>query len=166
MYRFKTGKFAGKPMEQVMLRYAPRLYWAIHRIEEEGKERAHVQPLLQHFRRLRHKLRDAPILVDCYADGCQREPKWMTFALDWEDHYLKPGAQFWCDKHGRHLHPDEEGDESEKMEIHFDALREPTYGDKRSQKVIHLAVLEALGIERKPARITEGFASRFFANLR
>ena len=88
----------------------------------------------------------------------------MTFALDWQDQYLKPGARFWCDKHRPHIDRDEK-DESQKLHIHFDALREPEYGDRLSQKAIHLAVLEGLGIDRKPARITEGFASRFFANL-
>ncbi len=56
-------------------------------------------------------------------------------------------------------------DESEKLPIHFDALGQPGYGDRRSQKAIHLGVLEALGITKKNAGITERFARRFFAEL-
>ena len=34
-YKFKTGKFAGRTMEQVILRFAPRLYWRAAWAEEK-----------------------------------------------------------------------------------------------------------------------------------
>jgi hypothetical protein len=164
-YRFKSGKFAGKTMEQVILRNAPRLYQIAAWARKEVAEKPRLRPLLREFDRLRELLRDAPVSVRCLPKGCKREPRWVTFALDWAEHYLRPGPDFWCDKHGPLEEEDTDQDESRKLRIHFDSLRQPGYGDRRSQKAIHLGMLEALGINKKPTRITEAFARRFFSNL-
>jgi len=89
----------------------------------------------------------------------------MSFQLDGVDRSLLPGALYWCDRHDPSQYPEWEEDERPVMPLQFNALREPGYGDKNSQKAIHLAVLEGLGIEKKPSRITEEFARRYFAKL-
>lgn len=158
MYRFKHGKFAGRTMEHVMLRSAPRLYsmaaWAANK--------PHLQPLVREFDRLRRALRQAAVKVECQESSCVRQPKSMTFALDWVENYLRPGPRYWCDRHGPPQN-EEDDDESAKIPIHFDALRDR--GDRRSKKAIHLGVLEGLGVNKRPSRITEKFAHRFFADL-
>jgi hypothetical protein len=89
----------------------------------------------------------------------------MSFYLGWVEKNLTYGANFWCHKHGPTQYPEEEEEESSTFPLHFDALRQPGYGDRQSQKAIHLAVLKGLGIDKKPARITEAFARRYFAKL-
>jgi hypothetical protein len=165
MYRFKTGKFADRTMEHVMLRSAPRLYVVAAWAKEKVGERPRLRPLLLEFNRLRRLLWRAPVTVDCWEGNCKRRASKMSFDLDWVERYLKPGASFWCRNHGPSRYPEEEEEESPAIPLHLDALKWAGYADRQSQKAIHLAVLEGLGINKKPARITEAFARRYFAKL-
>jgi hypothetical protein len=161
MYRFKKGKFADRTMEHIMLRSAPRLYGVAAWAKEKVFDKPWLHPLLREFNRLRRLLWRAPVTVAC--SHCKRRASRMSFYLDWVVGYLKPGASFWCHKHGPSKNRDEEEEESPTIPLHFDALKWAGYGDRQSQKAIHLAVLEGLGIKKKPTRITEAFARRYFA---
>jgi hypothetical protein len=153
-------------MEHAMLRSAPRLYKVAAWAKAKVRDKPHLRPLLQEFRRLRKLLWDAPVAVNCDKRNRKRIAGYMSLAEDWHEHYLRPGTLFWCYKHGpSRSSEDDEADDSPKMPLHFDALKEPAYGDPKSQKVIHLAVLEGLGIDKKPTRIREDFARRYFAKL-
>jgi hypothetical protein len=165
MYTFKTGEFAGRTMEHVMLRSAPKLYRKAAWAKEKVHEKPWLRPLLLEFKRLRRLLWRAPVAVACDGGNCKRRASTMSFYLDWVEKNLTYGASFWCSKHGPVKYPDEEEEESPTMPLHFDALRQPGYGDRQSQKAIHLAVLEGLGIDKKPTRITEAIARRYFAKL-
>jgi hypothetical protein len=165
MYRFKSGKFADKTMALAMLCSAPRLYWTMARLKKKVNDQPRLEPLLQEFRRLRRLLRVAPVRVRCHRKNCKRLVTRMSFQLDGVDSSLLPRALYWCHKHDPSQYPEWEEEERPIMPLHFDALREPGYGDRKSQKVIHLAVLEGLGINKKPTRIKEDFARRYFASL-
>jgi hypothetical protein len=165
MYKFKAGKFAGKTMEHVMLHSAPRLYGVAAWAKEKVPDKPWLRPLLREFNRLRRLLWRAPVKVTCDERNCKRRASMMSFHLYGVENTLTFGASFWCDKHGPSRYPDEEEEESPTIPLHFDALKWAGYGDRQSQKAIHLAVLEGLGINKKPARITEAFARRYFAKL-
>ena len=148
-----------------MLRSAPRLYQVAAWAEDNVGNKPRFRPLLQEFKRLRQLLRYAPVKVACGGRNCKRRASMMSFYLDWVEKYLRPRASFWCHKHGPSRYQEEEEDESPTFPLHFDTMRQPGYGDRQSKKAIHLAVLEGLGIDSKPARITEAFARRYFARL-
>lgn len=152
MYRFKTGKFAGKSMEQVMLRNAPDLY----EIAGWATDKPQLDSLLREFNHLRRALQEAPIVVSCAKSGCKRHPETMTLPIG-PDRYYWPAPYFWCRKH----EPWEKDGISPKLPIHFDTL--DSFRDKKNRSAVHKSVLAAYGI--KKASITERFASRFFANL-
>ena len=155
MYRFKSGQFEGRSMEQVILRYAPGLY----RMASWAEDKSHLRPLLKEFRRLRQEMGEAPILVHCSEPGCKRTPKRMTLPLG-PDRYYWPDPYFWCGKHS----PWEDEGISPKLPIHLDTIS--SFEEKKNRSAVHKSVLRAYGINRKPSAITETFAGRFFANLR
>jgi hypothetical protein len=165
MYKFKSGKFEGKTMELAILRSAPRLYWTMARLKEKVNDQPRLEPLLQEFKRLRRLLRDAPVRVGCQRKNCKRPVTRMSFQLDAVDLSLLPGALYWCHRHDPSQYPEWEEEERPILPLHFDAIRGSAYRDKNSQKAIHLAVLEGLGIDNKPAGIAEAFARRYFAKL-
>ena len=155
MYRFKFGKFRGKTMEQVLLRYAPDLY----QMASWARDKPHLRPLLNEFRRLRQKLGETPILVHCSQPGCKRTPQQMTLPLG-PDRYYLPAPYFWCRKHG----PSEDEGISPKLPIELGTIS--SFNKKKNRSAIHKSVLQAYGINRNRSSITEGFAIRFFAKLR
>jgi len=144
-----------------MLRNAPRLYDLAEWAENSLEEKPNLRKLVSSFHRLAERLRHAPLLVECDKAGCKRPVHWMTFALHWTERYLMPGPSFWCEKH--ELSGEDTGDESERLPVHFDAIKK--YDSKRERRLIHRAVLEALGIKREPSRISEKLARAFFSNL-
>ena len=148
-----------------MLRSAPRLYWRAAWAKEEVSDKPWLRPLLREFNKLRRLLWRAPVMVSCCVRNCKRPASMMSFYLDWVEENLTRGANFWCNKHGPSKYDEEEEKESPTIPLHFDALKWAGYSDRQSQKAIHLAVLEGLGINKKPARITEAFARRYFAKL-
>jgi len=148
-----------------MLRSAPRLYGMAAWAKVKVLDMPRLRPLLLEFKRLRRLLRRAPIVVSCRRKNCKRPASRMSFYFEWRDKYLMPGASFWCNKHGPSRYPDEEEEESPALPLSFDTMRQPGYGDRQSKKAIHLAVLKGLGINKKPARITEVFARLYFAKL-
>jgi hypothetical protein len=150
-YRFKTGKFAGKTMEQVMLRSTPDLY----RLVEWARDKPQLSHLIKEFEGLRTKLRDAPIVAHC-SGGCKRRPTRMTLPLG-HDHYYWPDPYFWCRKH----EPWEHHGISPMLLIHFDLLN--SFEEKKNRTAVHRSVLIALGMKR--SRITEEFARKYFASL-
>jgi hypothetical protein len=153
-YRFKNGKFKGKTMEHVMLRYAPDLYsranWA--------RDQAHLSRLVRSFDNLREKLQDAPIVVHCAEHGCKRTPTTMTLPVGY-DHYYWPDPSYWCRKHG----PGVDGEIHVKIPISFDTIE--SFEEKKNRKAVHRSVLNAFGIKKRRAQITEKFAREYFANL-
>jgi hypothetical protein len=163
-YRFtmQAKYFPGKTMEHAMLRSAPRLYRVADWAKRAVSDKPNLRPLLEEFRRLRKLLWCASVAVTCQRNKCKRTVRYMSFAPDWVEGYLRPGAHFWCRKHEPRRGPEEDG-ESELIPLHFDALTEHEH--KKSQKAIHLAILEGLGIDKKPTRITEKFARKYFAKL-
>ena len=152
-YRFKTGKFAGKTMEHVMLRYASDLYWTVG----WARDQPHLRRLVNEFDYLREKLSNARIMVRCSKHGCERTPIRMTLPLTPDSIYL-PAPFFWCRKHEPSV-----GGISEMMPISFDEIE--SFDRKRTRKAVHRSVLNALGIKKRRRRITETFAHKFFANL-
>lgn len=152
-YRFKTGEFAGKTMEQVMLRRAPSLYSMV----KWAADQPHLHNLVEAFGRLRDKLSNAPIVVHCGRTGCKRTPVDMTLPLGYDGYYW-PDPSFWCRKHG----PPIDGEIHVKMPISFDTLT--SFQQKKNRSAVHRSLLKALGIKR-PSRITEKFACDYFASL-
>ena len=154
VYRFKSGRFAGKPMEQVLLQKPAELYCLV-----EWAERESILPRMQsHFERLRKKLEHVPSVAKCQGPDCKRGARWLTLPYSYPLGWL-PQPYYWCDSHG----PGETEGISQKFRIHFDVI--PVVKDKWGQKEISKCVRQALGI-KKGTRITETFAKRFFANLR
>jgi hypothetical protein len=154
MYRFKSGKFAGKTMEQVILRNPSALYDRV-----EWAENEQILPKMRSpFDQLRKNLKRARSVRKCQGPDCKRRAKWLTlpysYGLD-----LLPQPYYWCDRHGPH----ETGGISQKLRIHFDVIR--AFKDKWGQKEIGKCVRHALGI-KKGTRITKGFAIWLFARLR
>jgi len=76
-----------------------------------------------------------------------------------------PNTRFWCHELNPSRDPKVDDEESIEMPLHFDALLWSPHCDPRSQSAIHLAVLKSLGINPTPAKITEEFTSRFFAEI-
>lgn len=152
-YRFKHGKFAGKTMEQVMLRRAPDLYRVAAWAEAEGI----LPKMLKHFALVRQKLEHATVHAHCSDPRCGRKAKSLTLPSFYRGGWL-PRPYYWCDKHG----PWETEGISPKLPIHFDTIK--AFSDKGGQQKIHKKILRALGV-KKGTRITEDFAHRFFAHL-
>jgi hypothetical protein len=65
MYRFKSGKFEGRTMEQVMLRSAPRLYPVADWARRELANKPQLHALVDEFDRLRKPLLHAQVSVRC-----------------------------------------------------------------------------------------------------
>ncbi len=152
MYRFMTGQYAGKSLEEVLLREARVWSWLDSWTEDKPK----LKPLRDEFDRLREKLLQAPLSVRCRQ--CRTTAKWMTLPIDNKGEYLAL-PYFWCDEH----EPWEKlSGISEKRPIHFDILK--PLRNKRSQKAIHRCIREALGIKKR-TRISEQYAREFFENL-
>jgi len=153
MYIFKTGKFAGKTMEEVILRNPTALY---RRIAWAARES--ILPKMQRrFEQLRKKLRQARNVEKCHDPGCKRGAKWLTLPHSYPVGWL-PQPYYWCDRHGPH---ETEGI-SPKFRIHFDVIR--VFRDKWGQNETSKCIRQALGI-KKGTRITATFAKQFFANL-
>jgi hypothetical protein len=153
MYRFKSGRFVDKTMEQVLLRKPAGLYCLI-----EWAERESILPKMQgHFEQLRKKLRRARSVEKCHDPDCKRGAKWLTLPYSYPEGLL-PQPYYWCDRHGPH---ETEGI-GPKLPIHFDTIK--AFRDNWGQKEISKCIRQALGI-KKGTRITEQFAKRFFANL-
>jgi hypothetical protein len=163
MYRFRSGKFAGRTVEHVILRSAPRLYAMMRWAKAELRNKPHLRPLVEECSRLQVTFQNAQISARCANQGCRRRTRWMTFLTDWAEQYLRLGPRYWCDKHGP-PRGEEDDDESQKIPITFDALGD--WKDKRSERAVHRGLLEAFGISKKPSQITEKFAHRFFESLR
>lgn len=154
MWRFKSGRYAGKTIEQVLLRNPAWLYRLI-----DWAERESILPKMQsYFGHLRKKLMRARSVEKCDEPDCNRHAKWLTLPHSHPIGWL-PQPYYWCDRHGPH---ETEGI-SPKFPIHFDVIR--VFRDKWGQKEISRCVRHALGI-KKGTRITERFARQFFANLR
>jgi hypothetical protein len=154
MYRFKSGKFAGKTMEQVLLRKPVGLY----RLIEWAKKESILPKMQRHFEQLRKKLRRARSVEQCHEPGCKWRTKWLTLPHSYPVGWL-PEPYYWCDEHGPH----ETDGISQKFPIHFDVIR--VFRDKWGRKEISKCVRHALGVQ-KGTRITGRFAAQFFANLR
>lgn len=141
-------------MEQVLLRNPSALYRRVAWAERES-----ILPKMQsHFERLRKKLSRAESVEKCDEPGCKRRAKWLTLPHSYPVGWL-PQPYYWCDEHGPH----ETDGISPKFPIHFDVIR--VFRDKWSQKEISKCLRYALGI-KKGTRITERFATQWFANLR
>lgn len=151
MYRFKSGKYKGKLLEEVMLRSAPGLY----RRAEWASDKPDLRMIVDEFERLREKLRRARIYAKCR--DCGKKAKWMTFEEDLRNRYL-PRPSYWCNK----CKPADDYGISGKIPIHFDAMK--YFPEKWGKRQIHKDIREALGI-KKGTRITETFAKNFFATL-
>ena len=154
MYRFKSGKFAGKTMEEAMLRNPSELYHLIAWAERES-----ILPKMQRrFQQLRKRLMRARSTEKCQHSGCKRRAKWLTLPYAYGLGLL-PQPYYWCDRHD----PDETEGISQKLRIHFDVI--DLFKDKRGRKEMGKCVRHALGI-KKGTRIAEEFAIQFFASLR
>ena len=118
MYRFRSGKFAGRTVEHVMLRSAPRLYAMMRWAKAELRNKPHLRLLVEECSRLQVTFQSAQISVRCANQGCRRRARWMTFLTDWTEHYLRLGPKYWCDKHGP-PRGEEDDDESQKNPHHL-----------------------------------------------
>jgi hypothetical protein len=157
MYRIKNGKFAGRTMEQAILRNAPALYrigaWA----QSQADEKPNLRPFVREFRRLRKLLSRAQCKARCSESGCRRRARWMTFEEATVGGYL-PCPTLWCSKH----EPSDYQWITEKMPISLDAMS--LFKELKYKKIFCKEIMRAWGIE-KGTNVTEKFAHRFFADL-
>lgn len=97
MHTFRSGKYAGKTLVQVMLHDAPHLYRLASVAEAKGNP-PHLRGILNEFDLLRKKLQQARVYVRCREEGCNRRAKRISLPWDKEGYYWT-SAYFWCDKH-------------------------------------------------------------------
>jgi hypothetical protein len=155
VYRFKSGKFEGKTMELVMLRYGPDLYWRVG----WARDKPHLWRMVRGFEQLRTQLSHGPIVVHCAESGCRRTPNRMTLPLGYDGYYW-PDPTFWCRKHDESR---EDGAPSVMLLLSFDTLE--SFRQKKNRAAVHRALLTALGITKHRSRISEKYARDFFAKL-
>src|SRR2546427_2457555 len=129
MYRFRYGEFAGKTMEQVILRNPSALY----RLVAWAKTKSILPRMQRHFEHLRKRLMRARSVEKCDEPDCKRRAKWLTLPLSYSVGWL-PQPYYWCSRHGPH----EIDGISRKFPIHFDVIR--VFRDKRGQKEISKCV--------------------------
>jgi hypothetical protein len=155
MYRFETGKFEGRTMEQAILRNAPAVYqrgaWAAENVG--GKPR--LAAMLGEFRRLRRLLCDAKCKSRCRESGSKRRPRWMT--LEQAEGGYSPYPRFWCHKH----EPSDYVYMSWKMRIELEAMR--LFKELKYRKVLYKFWRPW---ELKRYATTEAYAHLFFETLR
>jgi len=156
MHTFRSGKYAGKTLAQVMLHDAPHLYRFASVAEAKGNP-PHLRGILNEFDLLRKKLQQARIYVRCCEEGCNRRAKRITLPWDKEGYYWT-SAYFWCDKH----EPWEKSGISGPLPIHFDVIRK--FPRKYAQRSIFYKIREAIGVKKRTT-ITREFARQFFAKL-
>lgn len=157
MYKFKSGPLKGMTVKMAVLRNPSHLYEVVHWAKR--KELPQLVPVVAEFERLRKRLSHAAVVVRCSEHGCDRQPTAMTLPLDGRRCYL-PLPYFWCRKH----EPLEWDGISPKLPISLDSV--DAVEDKKSRTAVHRAVLDAWGIRRHRARISERFAQDFFAGLK
>jgi hypothetical protein len=156
VYRFRTGKFAGQTLEHALLRRPADLYdrgqWAVR----EQANQPHLERLAQEFGRLWDLLCNAEASAACFASGCTRVARFMSFTR--ADYGWLPRPYCWCKRHG----PEDPDFDSHKMPISMSEIGR--FKTKRDRKRFAKYILQTLGIA-KGTRITEEFAHRWFADI-
>src|SRR5437870_1862427 len=88
LWRFSSGKYPEKTVEEVFLRDAPHLY----RLKAARKS----GPMVEAIDELRRRLWQKKIVVRC--EDCSRRAQFVTFPVDKYARYWG-GAYWWCDRH-------------------------------------------------------------------
>jgi hypothetical protein len=155
MYRFKSGMFKGKTVEQAMLRNAPALYRIASWAKRHLDTKPYLRPSVKKFHRMELLLARAEIRKRCYEPECNKRAQWITAdeGLSGRQVY-----EFWCDRH----EPLEDDSISSKVPINFELMS--AFRTAKEKRAFCRAVLRAYGV-KKGTKITEGFAHNFFKSL-
>jgi hypothetical protein len=155
-HRFKSGKHAGRTVEQVLLKDPAFLYSVLGPWSDD---KPHLGRLVREFHQLRDHLAEAKVCVRCSDGHCSRTPMTMTFPVD-KHGELQPGPYYyWCKRH----EPWEGNGISRKLPISLDIIQQV---NRRSDKnSIGREIVRVCGLPLG-TRITERFAAKFFAKLR
>src|SRR5437867_10896433 len=90
LWEFKSGKYAGKTIEEVFLRDAPHLY----RLKAAQK----TGDIVDAVNELRKRLSRKKTVVGCRENRCRRPAQYVTFPVDKHGRYWS-SAYWWCDRH-------------------------------------------------------------------
>jgi hypothetical protein len=94
MFRLTEGPYAGRTLEEGVLRDVPYLY----RLAEVSRKKAIREELVQAFDALRQKLHLAQIHTRRNENARKRRAKWLTLPQN-NKGQLGTTAYFWCDDH-------------------------------------------------------------------